>query len=419
MSQAAGRTGIVIVGGALAGGNAAVTLREEGYRDRVTLIGREPGVPFGRPPLSKTYLRSEEDLTGWYVRPAGWYEEHDVDRLVGSAVAAIDTAAHTVRLSSGQELQYQKVLIATGGQNRRLELPGAGLPGLHYLRTVAECEAIKAEAVAGRRAVVVGMSFIGSEVAASLAQLGVHVTAIFPGRYPLQRVLGGEIGAIFGAIHQANGVELLAGEQAAAFEGAERLEAVTTTSGVRIPCDFAVAGVGIEPVVPAFAGQPVTQDNGVLVDELCRASAADVYAAGDVANHLHPVFGRVRVEHYNNAEKQGAAAARSMLGSAAPYDYIHSFWSDQYDHKLEYVGHATTWDDFVVRGSLQEGRLVGFYLAGGVVRAAAGLDRGGDPELDHGGEMAAAARLVAGRAQPPPGMLADGQVDLWSLGTQA
>ena len=149
MSQEAGGAGIVIVGGALAGGNAAVTLREEGYRDRVTVIGREPGIPFGRPPLSKTYLRSEEDLTGWYVRPAGWYEEHDVDRLVGSTVAAIDTAAHTVRLSSGQELQYQKVLIATGGQNRRLELPGAGLPGLHYLRTVAECEAIKAEAVAG------------------------------------------------------------------------------------------------------------------------------------------------------------------------------------------------------------------------------------------------------------------------------
>ena len=416
MSQAAGGTGIVIVGGALAGGNAAVTLREEGYRERVTLVGREPGVPFGRPPLSKTYLRSEEDLAGWYVRPAGWYEEHDVDRLAGSSVAVIDTAAHTALLGSGQELRYQKVLIATGGQNRSLKLPGAGLPGLHYLRTVAECEAIRAEAVAGRRAVVVGMSFIGSEVAASLAQLGVHVTAIFPGRFPLERVLGGELGALFGAFHRDNGVELLAGEQVASFEGTERLEAVTTASGVRVPCDFAVAGVGIEPVVPAFAGQPVAQDNGVLVDELCRASAADVYAAGDVANHLHPLFGRVRVEHYNNAEKQGAAAARSMLGSADPYDYTHSFWSDQYDHKLEYVGHATTWDEFVVRGSLQEGRLVGFYLVKGVVRAAAGLDRGGDPELDREAEMAAAARLVADRAQPPPGLLADEQVDLWSLG---
>jgi 3-phenylpropionate/trans-cinnamate dioxygenase ferredoxin reductase subunit len=404
----------VIVGGAMAGGNAAVTLREEGFRDRVTIIGPEPGVPFGRPPLSKTYLRSEEDLSGWQVRPAGWYRDHEVDRLVGSAVTVIDTAAHTVLLDSGQQLSYQKILIATGGRPRRLALPGADLPGLHYLRTVADCEAIKADAVAGRRAAVLGMSFIGSEVAASLTQLGVHVTAIFPGLYPLERVLGGAVGALLGAIHQSNGVELLAGDQVAAFEGSERLEAVITVGGHRVACDFAVAGVGMEPVVPAVAGPPIAQDNGVLADELCRASAADVYAAGDVANQLHPVFGRVRVEHYNNAEKQGAAAARSMLGSDVPYDYVHSFWSDQYEHKIEYVGHAVQWDDFVVRGSLPEGGLVGFYLGGGVVRAAVGLDRGGDPELDLGSEMAAAARLVARRARPPRGLLADQRADLWS-----
>jgi 3-phenylpropionate/trans-cinnamate dioxygenase ferredoxin reductase subunit len=419
MPQGASRAGIVIVGGGMAGGNAAVTLREEGFRDRVVVIGREPGVPFGRPPLSKTYLRSEEDLAGWYVRPASWYEEHDVDLLAGPDATVIDTTAQAVHLGTGQELPYQQVLIATGGRNRRLGLPGSDLPGIYYLRTVADCEAIKAEAVAGRRAVIVGMSFIGSEVAASLTQLGVHVTSIFPGRFPLERVLGGEVGALFGAIHRANGVEMLAGEQVAAFEGTGRLEAVTTASGVRVACDFAVAGIGIEPAVPRIAGQPVALDNGVLVDELCRASAAGVYAAGDVANHLHPLFGRVRVEHYNNAEKQGAAAARSMLGSDAPYDYIHSFWSDQYEHKLEYVGHAAKWDEFVVRGSLQEGKLVGFYLVDGQVRAAVGLDRGGDPEMDRDGEMAAAGRLVAVRARPPRGLLADEQVDLWSLGEEA
>jgi 3-phenylpropionate/trans-cinnamate dioxygenase ferredoxin reductase subunit len=402
----------------MAGGNAAVTLREEGYRDRITVLSPEPGVPFGRPPLSKTYLRSEEDLAGWYVRPASWYEEHDVTRI-GSSATVIDTAAHTVHLDSGQELPYRQVLIATGGRNRKLALPGADLPGVHYLRTVADCEAIKREAVAGRRAVIVGMSFIGSEVAASLTQLGVHVTTIFPGRFPLERVLGGEVGAVFSAIHRANNVELLAGEQVAGFEGTGRLEAVTTVSGVRVACDFAVAGVGIEPVVPAVTGQPIAQDNGVLVDERCRASAADVYAAGDVANHLHPLFGRVRVEHYNNAEKQGAAAARSMLGSDAPYDYLYSFWSDQYEHKLEYVGHATRWDEFVVRGSLREGKFIGFYLVKGVARAAVGLDRGGDPELDPDLEMAAAARLVAAQAQPAPGLLADERADLRSLGQSA
>jgi 3-phenylpropionate/trans-cinnamate dioxygenase ferredoxin reductase subunit len=402
---------IVIIGGGLAGGNAAATLREEGFRGPVVLISREPGVPFGRPPLSKTYLRSEEDLDGWYVRPPGWYAAHDVE-LRRETAAAVDPAAHTVTLSSGDELGYQKALIATGGRNRRLGIPGADLPGVHYLRSVAECDAIKREAVPGRHAVVVGMGFIGCEVAASLTQLGVRVTVAFPGRDPLERVLGGQVGALIGAFHRANGVELLPGEQVAAFEGTERLEAVVTAAGRRVACDFAVVGVGITPDIPAIA---VAQENGILADELCRASAPDVYVAGDAANQLHPLFGRVRVEHYNNAEKQGAAAARSMLGSMAPYDYVHSFWSDQYEHKIEYVGHVTKWDEFVVRGSVADSQLLGFYLVDGVVRAVVGLDRGGDPELDLGGVMAACTSLVSARARVAPGVLADDRADLWSL----
>jgi 3-phenylpropionate/trans-cinnamate dioxygenase ferredoxin reductase component len=403
---------IVIIGGGLAGGNAAATLRDEGFTGPVVLISREPGVPFGRPPLSKTYLRSEENLDGWYVRPAGWYADHDVERRSGPTVTAVDPAAHTITLDSGEELSYSKVLIATGGRNRRLGIAGADLPGLHYLRTVAECDAIKRAAVPGRRAVVVGMGFIGCEVAASLTQLGVQVTTAFPGQLPLETVLGGEVGAVVGAFHQAHGVDLRPGTQVTAFEGTGRLEAVVTAAGQRIPCDFAVAGIGIEPDFPGVA---VAQQNGILTDELCRASEPDVYAAGDVANHLHPLFGRIRVEHYNNAEKQGAAAARSMLGSTAPYDYVHTFWSDQYEHKIEYVGHVSKWDEFVVRGSLAEGKLIGFYLVDGVVRAAVGLDRGGDPELDLDGEMAACARLVAAQARPAPGVLADERTDLRAL----
>jgi 3-phenylpropionate/trans-cinnamate dioxygenase ferredoxin reductase subunit len=402
----------VIIGGGLAGGNAAATLRDEGFAGPVVIISREPGVPFGRPPLSKTYLRSEEDLSDWYVRPAGWYADHGVGLRNGSTVLAVDPAGHTVTLDSGEELGYQKVLIATGGRNRRLGIPGAGLPGIHYLRTVAECHAIQREAAPGRRAVVVGMGFIGCEVAASLTQLGVLVTAVFPGPAPLQNVLGGQVGGLIGAIHRAKGVDLLAGDQVAAFEGTERVESVVTAAGRRIACDFAVAGIGIQPGIPAI---PVAQQNGILADELCRASAPDVYAAGDVANHLHPLFGRLRVEHYNNAEKQGAAAARSMLGGTDPYDYLYTFWSDQYEHKIEYVGHVTTWDDFVVRGSVDEAKLIGFYLVDGVVRAAVGLDRGGDPELDTDGEMAACARLVAGRARVSPAVLADDRTGLWSL----
>jgi len=414
MAERSGREPMVIVGGGIAGGNAAAALRDGGFGGPVVLVGQEPGIPFGRPPLSKTYLRSEEALTDWYVRPAGWYEAHGVDRLE-SRVVTVDAAAHSLALSSGQRLGYQKALIATGGRNRRLQIRGSELPGIHYLRTVAECDAVKREAVAGRRAVVVGMGFIGCEVAASLTQLGVSVTAVFPGTNPLERVLGEQAGAVVGAFHRSSGVRLLAGAQVAAFEGTGRLEAVVTAGGDRIACDFAVAGVGIEPDVPAVTGAPIAQENGILVDELCRTSAAGVYAAGDVANHLHPVFGRVRVEHYNNAEKQGAAAGRAMLGSAAPYDYIHSFWSDQYEHKIEYAGHATSWDDFAVRGSLEEGKLVGFYLSDGVVLAAVGVDRGGDPELDHDSEMAASARLVAQRARPGRDRLTDERVDLWSL----
>src|SRR5216683_2311528 len=246
MTERTGGNPIVIIGSGLAGGNAAATLRDEGFAGPVVLLGREPGVSFGRPPLSKTYLRSEEELDGWYVRPAGWYADHDVERRTDTA-ATVDPATHTITLADGQELAYDKVLIATGGRNRHLQIPGAGLPGLHYLRTKAECDAIKAEAAKGRRAVVVGMGFIGCEVAASLTQLGVQVTTVFPGSVPLAKVLGEEVGALIAGIHRANGVELLAGEDVTGFEGSERVEAVVTASGKRVGCDFAVVGVGIVP----------------------------------------------------------------------------------------------------------------------------------------------------------------------------
>jgi 3-phenylpropionate/trans-cinnamate dioxygenase ferredoxin reductase subunit len=294
-------------------------------------------------------------------------------------------------------------------------MSGSDLAGIHYLRTVAECDAIKAEARAGSRAVIVGMGFIGCEVAASLTQLGVQVTGVLPGRIPLARALGDDVGALVGRFHRANGVELLAGEHVAAFEGTGRVQRVVTASGTRLPCDFVVVGVGITAVVPAVTGSALDTQNGILADERCRTSATNVYAAGDVANQLHPLFGRVRVEHFNNAERQGAAAARSMLGSDAHYDYIHTFWSDQYDHTIEYAGHTTKWDNFAVRGSVDEGKFIGFYMLDGVVLAAVGVDRGGDPEADVDGEMAASARLVASRARPAKDSLTREGTDLWSL----
>jgi 3-phenylpropionate/trans-cinnamate dioxygenase ferredoxin reductase component len=406
---------IVIVGGGLAGANAAVALREEGFAGRVVMLGDEPGIPFGRPPLSKTYLRSVEGLEDWYVEPAGWYDKHGVERPSRARVVRVDAAAHTVALDSGDALGYRRLLIATGGRNRQPRIDGAHLAGVHQLRTVAECDAIKREAAPGRRALIVGMGFIGCEVAASLTQLGVRVTGLLPGDLPLERVLGAQLGAALASIHSEHGVELLTKDSVKAFAGDERVEAALTAQGRRIECDFAVVAIGIEPQAPDFAGEAPAQSNGVLVDGLCRTNLPDVFAAGDVANQLHPVFGRVRVEHYNNAEKHGRAAGLSMLGAGTPYDYIHSFWSDQYEHKLEYVGHATRWDDFLVRGSLEERCFLGFYLLEGRLLAAAGLDRGGDPELEADSEMATCARLIAARARPAPQSLVDDDVDLRCL----
>jgi 3-phenylpropionate/trans-cinnamate dioxygenase ferredoxin reductase subunit len=405
---------MVIVGGGKTGGTAAATLREEGFDGPVVIISREPGIPFGRPPLSKEYLRSEQGLDDWYVRPADWYEAHDVD-VRSESVVSVDPAAHTLLMGSGRTLEYRKLLIATGGENRRLRMRGSELPGVHYLRTAGDCDAIKRDAAAGRSAVVVGAGFIGCEVAASLTQLGLAVTVAFPGRNPLERVLGEQVGALIAETHRSHGVRLLGGARVVAFEGTERLEAVMMADGQRVACDFAVIGVGIDPSMPTVAGAQVAQDDGVLVDELCRTTAADVYAAGDVANHLHPVLGRVRVEHYNSAQHHGAAAARSMLGSETPFDYIHNFWSDQYEHTLQYVGHAKKWDDFAVRGSLEDARLVGFYLLAGVVQTAIGFDRGGDPEWEPDSEMAACARLVAAHARPDRRQLTEESMDLRSL----
>ena len=402
---------IVVLGSGMAGGVAVKTLREEGYGGRLVLIGPEPTLPFGRPPLSKTYLRGEEQLSGWLVNPPGWYAENDVE-LVAATAIRLDTAARRVELDSGEAVGYAKLLLTTGGRNRRLEVAGAGLAGVHQLRTVAECDSIKNAVRAGGRAVVVGMGFIGSEVAASLRQLGMEVIAVLPGGAPLETVLGAEMAEVMAGIHRDAGIELITQDQVVRFEGAARVERAVTKIGRRLDCDLAVVAVGIQADVEILKGTEVAVDNGVVVDARCQTNISEIFAAGDVANHLHPLFGRIRVEHYNNAEKHGAAAARSILGSTAGYGYLHTFWSDQYEHKLEYVGHVRRWDEFVVRGSTRNRKLVGFYLVEGLLRAAVGLDRGGDPELDEHGEMAAAGRLIARGARPGAAALADEDQDL-------
>lgn len=401
-------TRIVIVGAGLAGVSAAFALREAGFGGSITLVGEEMHPPYHRPSLSKEYLRGEEGPADLFVKPPAAYAQRGIVWRSGEQVVAVDAAGRTVLLGSGAALPYDRLLVATGGRPRALDVPGVELPGVLQLRTIDDADRIAAAATPGCRAVVVGMGFIGSEVAASLRQRGAEVTAIEASQAPLGAVLGPEVGAVIADLHRERGVELLLGESVAAFEGSRRLERVRTAGGRAVACDVAVVGIGMEPETGLLAAAGAATGRGVLVDALCRTSLPAIYAAGDVTDTEHPVFGRSHVEHWNNARQQGEAAARSMLGQGRPYAYVHSFWSDQYDHSLEYVGFASGWDSLIFRGRPTSHRFLGFYLRQERLLAVVGLDRGGDPE-DHirGSELKKCVPLIAAGARLDPTRLAD------------
>jgi 3-phenylpropionate/trans-cinnamate dioxygenase ferredoxin reductase subunit len=397
----------VIVGAALAGGSAAAALREGGFEGEITLIGAEKQLPYNRPPLSKGYLRGQDRFEDQLVNPAVVYAEQRIGLRLGVLATAIDPARKVVVLEGGDAVSYDRLLVTTGGRNRKLTTPGGDLPGIFQLRTVEDCDRIRAAAASGRRAVVLGLGFIGSEVAASLRQMGVEVTAIEGHPVPLARVLGPEVGAVLAAIYREKGVELAMEDSIVAFEGAGRVERVRAKKGRVLACDFVVSGIGIVPNTELLGAAGAAVD-GVLVDEHCRTTLPDVYAAGGVANHLHPLFGRLRVEHWNNGYQQGRAAARAMLGGPEPYDYLHTFWSDQYEHTIEYVGFAADWDRLVFRGQPASRKFLGFYLKDGIVRAAVGLDRGGDPEdPKNESELRAVAMLIRDRVHVDAARLAE------------
>jgi 3-phenylpropionate/trans-cinnamate dioxygenase ferredoxin reductase subunit len=284
-----------------------------------------------------------------------------------------------VELEDHRQVPFDALLIATGGRNRRVSIPGADLEGVHGLRTVQDADRIRGEMVPGRRAVVVGMGFIGSEVAASLRQKGVEVVTIDPSKTPLFRVLGEAVGHTIADLHRAHGVRTIFEDTVAAFEGSRRVTHVVTKAGLRVECDFVIVGIGIEPAVEFLDGSGIHVDNGVVVDEYCQTNVSGVYAAGDVANHYHPIFDRrIRVEHWQNAIKQGAAAARNMLGRHVAYDEVHWFWSDQYDANLQYAGFHMKWEQLVVRGRLDSRSYLACYVNGGRIDAAVGLNRATD-----------------------------------------
>src|SRR5215207_1889988 len=353
----------VIVGASLAGAKAAETLRTEGFDGRLMLIGAEEERPYERPPLSKDYLRGEAGRDKVYVHDAGFYSEHDIELRLGRRVVGLDLSAGEVALDDGERLRYDRLLLTPGAEPRRLAVPGAELDGVLYLRSVEDSDALRQRLARGGAVIVVGAGWIGAEVAASARQRGLDVTVLDPLTVPLERVLGGEVGAIYRDIHADHGTKLLMGTGVEAFEGETAVERVRTSDGHELDCDFVVVGVGVEPRTELAAKAGLTLDNGIAVDERLRTSAPAVFAAGDVANAYHPFYGeRIRVEHWANALNQGPAAARSMLGGGEAYERLPYFFSDQYDVGMEYSGFARSWDRVVLRGDPGKREFIAFYL---------------------------------------------------------
>ena len=363
----------VIVGAGLAGAKAAESLREQGFDGRIVLVGAEPELPYERPPLSKTYLRGESPREDARVHPDDFYAQHDIDLRMSTTVERIDAAANEAVLGSGDRIGYDRLLIATGAEPRRLSIPGSEFDGVHYLRDFADADAIAARLERGGHVVVIGAGWIGSEVAASARQKGLEVTIVERADVPLEAVLGQEVGGLYAQVHRDQGVELLTGASLEAFEGDGRVERVKLDHGRSVDADFVVVGIGVVPRTELAEQAGIAVDNGIAVDEHLETSASGVFAAGDVANAFHPFYRRhLRVEHWANALNQPAVAARAMLGEPASYDRLPYFFSDQYDVGMEYTGHATSWDEVVFRGDVDGREFIAFWLEHG--RVVAGMN---------------------------------------------
>ncbi|MBB3082215.1 NAD(P)/FAD-dependent oxidoreductase [Geodermatophilus sabuli] len=363
----------VIIGAGLAGAKAAETLREEGADAPVVLVGAEPERPYERPPLSKGYLLGAAAREEAFVHDEGWYAAHDVELRTGVQATRLDPAGHRVRLDTGEELPYARLLLTTGSAARRLPVPGADLDGVRYLRTLADADRLRADLTGGgRRVVVVGAGWIGMEVAAAARSLGNEVVVVEPQPAPLFGVLGRQLGAVFAQVHRDHGVELFTSSTVRELRGdGGRVTSVVTDGHAGLPADLVVVGVGAAPRTELATAAGLEVDDGVLTDEALRTSAPDVFAAGDVAASFSPFSGRhVRVEHWANALHGGPAAARAMLGQDVVHDRVPYFFTDQYELGMEYSGLASPEDTVVCRGAPEDGAFTAFWTADGRVTAA-------------------------------------------------
>jgi 3-phenylpropionate/trans-cinnamate dioxygenase ferredoxin reductase subunit len=399
---------IVIAGGGQTAVQAVDTLRRKGYTGGVTLVGEEPWLPYQRPPLSKKYLAGALERERLAIRPEKFFTEHSVQTHLGRRVTAIERREHRIRLDDGRALPYDALLLATGSHPRRLSSPGADLGGVYYLRGIADADRIRAECVAGGRLVVIGGGYIGLEVAATTRELGMEVTVVEMADRVMNRVVCAELSAFYEAEHARHGVRVLSNARVRALAGdagSGRVRAVQTEDGAEHPADVVIIAVGVAPTDELAAAAGLECDNGIRVDEHCRTSDPDIYAAGDCASHPSPRYGRrLRLESVDNAFEQGSSAALNLIGTPTVHDKLPWFWSDQYDLKLIIVGISTGYDAVIVRGTPAARAFSVCYLRDGELIA---IDSVNAPR-----DQMAARKLIAARARPNPQKLADAAIPL-------
>jgi 3-phenylpropionate/trans-cinnamate dioxygenase ferredoxin reductase subunit len=403
----------VIVGAGLAGARAAEALRTEGFDGHLVLIGEEPERPYERPPLSKGLLLGKAAQDSVYVHDAGWYREHDIDLRTGTRAVALDRAGHRVTLDGGEQVGYDKLLLATGSRPRALPVPGADLDGVLRLRTLGDNASIAEALVRGARLVIIGAGWIGLEVAAAAREHGVEVSVVEAAALPLRQVLGDRLAGVFADLHREHDVTFHFGAQLVELRGDRRVSQVVLADGAVLPADAVLVAVGAQPNTELAEHAGLAVDNGILVDAGLRTSDPDIYAAGDVANAHHPLLdARVRVEHWSNALNGGPAAARAMLGHEVSYDRLPYFYTDQYDLGMEYSGWVPPGgaDQIVVRGELAGRECVVFWLVAGRVVAGMNVNVWGQTE-----QIQALVRAGLGGRGVDPAALADPAVPLDAL----
>jgi 3-phenylpropionate/trans-cinnamate dioxygenase ferredoxin reductase subunit len=390
-----------------AGQTAAVTartLRRRGFDGRIVLIGDEPYAPYQRPPLSKEFLCSADTFDSLRVLPQAWLENNDVEIVTGTEVTRVDPATRTVELAGRTPIVADAVLFATGGRPRTVPVPGPRPDLVHYLRTVDDAQRLRPALTPGRRLALIGAGFIGLEIAATARALGVDVTVLEAADVVLGGVVGPQLGRLCERLHRDNGVDVRTRTAVLGLNTTADHVVIDSGDGAPLEVDAVVVGIGITPNVAVAEASGLHVDDGIVVDAQGRTAIPGVYAAGDVARRFSERAGRhVRVEHFDNANKQGAAVGNAVLGRDAVSDEANWFWSDQYDRNIQFVGAAT--DDLVIRGQVDDYDFTAFYLEGPVVRGAFAVDRGED---------VMAARELLGRSVDPA-VLADEYTDLWEL----